>query len=92
MSWSVNFFGDSSKVAEALEAESDKLHGLSKKEYDSVKRHLIGLVQTNFRPTESGPRLVRLSASGSGVWQDEWKRTEGTLSISLEPHHGTVLI
>lgn len=62
MSWSVNFIGKPEKVVEALQAQSEKMSGESKVEYDSALPHLTGLVKENF----GYDYVVNLSASGHG--------------------------
>lgn len=63
MSWTVNFIGEAPKVAEALTAQSEKLTGASKEEYDEALPHLIGLVRQSFG--EPNP-IVSITANGHG--------------------------
>lgn len=67
MSWSVSFFGKPEKVAEALEAYSDKLSGVSKQEYDNALPNMVNLVKQNFGNDQE---LVKLAASGHGYAVD----------------------
>jgi hypothetical protein len=62
MSWSVQFIGKPEKVVEALNAQSEKMSGESKVEYDSALPNLVGLVKENF----GYDYLVNLIASGHG--------------------------
>lgn len=63
MSWSVSFIGKSENVIKALEAESEKLSGQSKIEYDGALPHLVGLVKENFGMVN---QLFKVNASGHG--------------------------
>jgi hypothetical protein len=44
MSWSVGFIGKPEKIAEALNAEANKLSGQSKKEFERALPHMTALV------------------------------------------------
>ena len=63
MSWSISFIGKPEKVAEALEAHSDKLSGVSKEEYDKALPNMVSLVKQNFG---NEGELVKISANGHG--------------------------
>lgn len=77
MSWSISFIGTPEKVAAALEANSPKLSGQCKVEYDDALPHLVALVKQNFvtpeykakYPTVTDP-VISLVASGSGTSND----------------------
>jgi hypothetical protein len=85
MSWSISFIGKPEKVVEALTAESLKLSGESKKEYDSALPHLIGLVNENF----GTPYFIKLAASGHGtVYTD---RSDRQLTASIELVYGLLV-
>lgn len=64
MSWSINLIGNPDNIVKALEAQSPKLTGNSKTEYDAALPHLVGLVQQNFN--KSAPPIIKLSANGHG--------------------------
>lgn len=72
MSWSVYFIGTPQKIADALEAESERISkdpdDQCRREYDAAKPSLIGLVKENFAHESAGyPQpVIQLSASGSG--------------------------
>lgn len=67
MSWSVGFFGKPEKVAEALEAYSEKLSGVSKDEYDKALPNMVALVKQNFGNDQ---QMIKLMASGHGYVVD----------------------
>jgi hypothetical protein len=85
MSWSVQFIGKPEKVVEALNAESEKLNGQSKVEYDSALPHLVALVNENFGTGYP----VKLAASGHGtVYTD---KSDRQLTVSLESIYGLLV-
>lgn len=78
MSWSIQFIGKPKKVVEALQAQSEKMSGESKVEYDCALPHLVGIVKENF----GHDYPVMLVASGHGQTGKKPKR-ELTASIEL---------
>ena len=93
MSWSIHFSGKAVDVNAAIHAESAKLSGKSKLEYDTAKPHLIGLLEMNQSEDATsgkGPDnfLVSVRANGHASWNGdtrvssscyaEIKRLEGT--------------
>jgi hypothetical protein len=78
MSWSIGFIGKPEKVIEALEAESGKMSGESKVEYDEALPHLIVLVKQNFGTNYP----VKITASGHGQTGEKPHR-QLTASIEL---------
>lgn len=79
MSWLIQLIGKPEKVAEALKANSEKLSGESKVEYDSALPHLVGLVNENFGMDYA----VKLSAAGYGNAGGEKPSRQLTTSIEL---------
>ena len=63
MSWSINLIGTPEKIVEALEAESERMTGPNKVEFDSVKDGIICIVKANHNSKEQ-PALS-VSAHGS---------------------------
>ena len=102
MSWSVSFTGRPEKVAEAIEAESAKLSGQSKVEYDAAKPHLAALVRQNFAREGSGYNepLIEVSAHGSGASRTPVGKGEGAppeqvqsqVAVSIKPVHTKLLL
>jgi len=88
MSWSIGFIGTTQKVVEALKAESEKLSGVSKNEFDAALPHLIGLVEQNMNDT--GQACVKLEANGHGTFSNG-KQTSGNLTMSLQRFYGEIL-
>lgn len=84
MSWSVGFIGKPEKVAEALTAQSDKMSGESKVEYDSALPHLVALVNENF----GSDYPVKLTAAGHGTTGEKPNRT---LTASIELVYGLLV-
>ena len=83
MSWTAQYVGKPEKVVEALEAQSAKMSGESKVEFDDALPHLIGLVNQNF----NYGFLVKLVASGHGQTGEKPVRQ---LTVSLELIYGFV--
>ena len=97
MSWSVSYLGTPSKIVEALQAESERVSGQSKMEFDSALPHLIGLVKDNFSPDGQPVPILRLQASGSGTSQtdpatNEIKQTQRSCAVQIERLYVTPLI
>ena len=76
MSWSVHFIGHAQNVVRALKAESTRLSGPSKEEYDQALPHLCALVSGNAGPT------VDLRANGHATLKDG-VRVYGITSVRL---------
>ncbi len=62
MSWSLTYIGNPDKIVAALEANSAKLEGKSKEEYDEALPHLVALVKQNHNKAHE-PAL-KLTANG----------------------------
>ena len=84
MSWSVQFIGKPEKVSEALQAQSEKMSGESKVEYDSALPHLVALVNENF----GYDYPVKLLASGHGQTGEKPNRQ---LTASIELIYGLLV-
>lgn len=87
MSWSVSFFGKPEKVAEALEAYSEKLSGYSKEEYDKALPLMTGLVRQNFG-NES--QLIKFSGNGHGTIVDGVPKN-GNCNVTIESAYGLIV-
>jgi hypothetical protein len=86
MSWSISLLGRPPKVVKAIEAESERLSGQSKIEFDAAKPHLIGLVMENFLDSsEPGfcEPLIKLEAAGSGSARGD-KQLQRTCTAKIE--------
>lgn len=86
MSWSIHFIGEPEKVTTALTAQSDKLSGASKEEYDAALPHLLGLVGQNFG--EPSP-VVSIAASGHG--HSSAPKPYNQCQVKLELLYGTLV-
>ena len=89
MSWSVSYLGTPPKIVEALQAESERVSGQRKVEFDSALPHLVGLVKDNFAPEGQPVPMLQLKAFGSGTSQSdpasgEVKQTQRSCSVSIE--------
>lgn len=92
MSWSVSFIGNPEKVAEALRAESEKLSGQSKVEYDAVAGSLAALVLENFNRGEGQQDpIVRLEAAGHGHAAGD-AQVSRCVSVKLETFYAQLLL
>ena len=79
MSWSITFIGSPENVSKALHAQSEKMEGQSKKEYDSALPHMVGIVNENFG---SDDPIVKITAAGHGYASDgEQKQRNCTVSV-----------
>jgi hypothetical protein len=70
MSWSITIIGHPQNVATALTAQSEKMEGQSKVEFDSALPHMAALVQENFNAEGVPAPVVKLTASGHGYATD----------------------
>ncbi len=87
MSWSVSFFGKPEKVAEALEAYSEKLSGYSKEEYDKALPNMVGIVRQNFG-NES--QLIKFSGNGHGTITNGVPQN-GNCNVIIESAYGLIV-
>jgi len=92
MSWGISFVGKPMNVSTAIKAESGKLEGVSKIEYDKAVPHLAALVEQNFAKPGSGyaEPTIKLTASGSGYTVDG-EMLQGTVYVLLETSYTTVV-
>jgi len=81
MSWSITLIGTPVNINAALDAESEKLTGMSKTEFDDAKPHLQQLCLQN--TCENQPdRAIKLSANGHGSMRDgKWEYRNCNVSI-----------
>ena len=86
MSWSVNFLGTPNKVSEALTAQSEKLSGQSKQEFDDALPHMKALIESNVGDN----KYVKLVANGHATFTDGVK-TEGYTVVNIEAAYGLVV-
>lgn len=89
MSWYIDVTGSPEAVARAVDAESAKLSGACRDEYEKVKPALLALVRANFVTDEGkkngyGIGLYRLKASGSETTSSGHVIC-GSCQVSLEP-------
>lgn len=69
MLWNVNLIGKPENVVKALDAESEKMSGASKEEFDGAKPHIVALVRENFSLKDGQDDMkcaIQVEASGSG--------------------------
>jgi len=86
MSWSINAIGKPENIVKALEAESTKMTGQSKVEYDDALPHLVGLVKQNFLGPDSEPPLIEVNANGSGYAKDGQQVTRDC-AVTIKRHY-----
>lgn len=87
MSWSILFFGKPEKVAEALEAYSEKLSGVSLEEYEKALPNMVNLVKQNFG---NEAELVKISASGHGYFVDGVAK-QGHTNVEITSVYGVLV-
>jgi hypothetical protein len=80
MSWSIHLVGTPEGVRNALDAESERLSGDSKEEFDAAKPHLQALVALNLGDV---PPAIRIEASGHASRKDG-KVIYGTCRANVE--------
>jgi hypothetical protein len=85
MSWSVQFIGKPKKVVEALQAQSEKMNGESKVEYDSALPHLVALVNENFGTIYP----VKIVASGHGTVYAN--KSDRQLTVAIDTIYGLLV-
>ncbi len=88
MSWSIGLIGKTSNVVAALRAESEKLSGASKTEYDASLPYLVGLVEQNIE--QSVEPIVKVQASGHGYVADG-KAVQNQVSAVIERFYGNIV-
>lgn len=90
MSWSITIIGHPANVATALTAQSEKLEGQSKVEFDSALPHMAALVQENFNPEGSTQPVVKLAASGHG-YASNGEQKQRQFAASIEVFYATLV-
>lgn len=66
MSWNVTLIGKTKNIVNALKAQSEKLEGPSKVEFDAALPNITGLLEQNFNDADVEGPLMKLTASGHG--------------------------
>lgn len=90
MSWSIQLIGKPANVSAALTANSAKLDGQSKVEFDSALPHLVALANENFESDEQYTPLIRLEANGHGTSQGGEQKNR-TFKCSIERIYGILV-
>lgn len=88
MSWSINLIGKPDSLIEALNANSAKLDGNSKQEYDEVLPSMIGIIKMNYSATL--PPVLQLSAAGQG-YSTNGVPQHSQCSFELKPLNGILV-
>jgi hypothetical protein len=85
MSWSVQLLGSPDRVVEDLLAQSAKMDGQSKKEFDNATSSIIELIGQSFgNYHESEAVIIRLTASGHGQFAADGTQTISRCNVNLE--------
>lgn len=90
MSWSISLIGKPNKVVEALNANSAKLDGQSKVEFDDALPHLVALANQNFESDEQYTPLIKLDANGHGTAHGGEQKSR-TFKCSIERIYGVLV-
>jgi hypothetical protein len=91
MSWSVSLIGQPDKLVEALEAESARLTGQCKEEFDAAKPHIAGLVNQNYQRAEGvAAPVLQLEAHGSG-YKSNGVEQYRSAAVTLKPLIGRLV-
>ena len=88
MSWSFNAVGKAEDFPKALDAESERLTGQSKEEFDAAKPHLLGLIALNSDASQS--RVLDVRAGGHAVKTDG-KTTSSSCRVEIKPFDSRLL-
>jgi hypothetical protein len=88
MSWSKTLIGNPQNIVDALKAESEKLEGQSKVEFDAALPHMVGLLEQNFSVTQIP--VVKLTASGHGYTENGEHKQRQCL-VQIENLYGTLV-
>jgi hypothetical protein len=86
MSWSIQYIGTPEKVIAALKANSEKLTGDSKAEFDAALPSMVELIGKN-----QGHEGQIIKVVGSGHAYAVGEELKSTLSFSIEPIHGVLI-
>jgi hypothetical protein len=84
MSWSITIIGHPANVATALTAQSEKLDGQSKVEFDSALPHMVALVNENFNSEGLQQPVIKLAASGHG-YAANGEQKQRSFTATIEP-------
>lgn len=87
MSWSVSYLGRPAKIVEALVAESSRLEGQSKAEFDEALPHMTALLNMNFTLENSFGRVepqIRFTANGHGSVGADNKKLSSVFQMKIE--------
>jgi hypothetical protein len=85
MSWAICIIGKPENVVAALEAQSERLSGDSKAEYDEALPHMVALVKQN-----QNNGLVRISGNGHAYLNHE-KVKVGSCVVNVETLFGALV-
>lgn len=88
MSWSFNAAGKPADLVAALRAESERLTGNSKSEFDEALPHLIGLIELN--SCEHPDQRIDLEANGHAVFADG-KKSSSNCSVNISSFYKRIL-
>jgi hypothetical protein len=84
MSWSIMFVGSAAGIVAALNKESERLTGDSKKEFDAALPNLVYLVQSNYLNDEQAQQqALRLNANGH-AYSENGVPKYGSCNVHLE--------
>lgn len=89
MSYSVNFVGVAGAVADALTAQSEKMSGPSRDEYDKALPHIVGIVKQNYAAAGQPAPVLKVAAYGSAT-TSAGEVISSTCSVHVEIIHGFV--
>lgn len=82
MSYSASFIGTPENIIKALQAESERLTGQSKIEFDNVLPNIVSLIGQNFS-AENPVTPLKVNVSGH-VYTSNGKPIYGTCFFSME--------
>lgn len=82
MSWYVSFIGKPENIVNALDAESLRLTGTSKEEFDEALPHLKGIISQNVN--EDHQPCLRLNASGSAYTNPNNNKKVSSCTATIE--------
>jgi hypothetical protein len=87
MSWSVNFIGKPQNVVNALIAESNKMSGQSKEEFDAALPHIVDLVKENIGENA----FIKVDAAGHGIKDKDGIFYQKNCKVSIDYFYGNLV-
>jgi hypothetical protein len=86
MSWSIALIGNPDAICKALDAQSEKMSGQSKQEFDEAIPAIKTLVSCNVNG-----QSVRVTRNGHASFDAAGTKIQGYTAVNIEPNYGLVV-